>query len=176
VKRVSLDKIPAFDQNDGAINAIVETPKGSRGKFKYEGKFGTFSLHSILPLGFTFPYDFGFIPSTEGEDGDPLDILLIVEVPVPTGALIKASLIGVIETEQQEEGGKPIRNDRLIGAANGIREQCAIRSMDDLPPQTIEQIKTFFVDYARQQGKKLTPLNIGNAKAAMKIVKRGLVD
>jgi inorganic pyrophosphatase len=89
-----LTKLPAFDPETNYLNAIVETPKGSRNKYKYIEKLKVFQLHSLLPAGSVFPYDFGFIPSTRGMDGDPLDVLVLMEEPAPGGYLVPARLVG----------------------------------------------------------------------------------
>src|SRR5689334_21473981 len=105
------DDLPSFDQATGEVNAIVDTPKGSRNKFKYDQEKRMFKLGGVLPLGASFPFDFGYIPSTEGEDGDALDILILMDEPAFPGCLVPGKLIGVIEAEQTE-AGKTNRNDR----------------------------------------------------------------
>src|ERR1700752_5285187 len=92
--------LPAFDATTGDLNAIVDTPKGSRNKFKYDPRSGLFKLSGTLPLGNSFPFDFGYVPSTAGEDGDPLDVLILMDEPAFVGCLVPSKLIGVIEAEQ----------------------------------------------------------------------------
>src|SRR5215211_5913119 len=84
------------------VNVVIETPQGRRSKFTYNEKLKIFELSKVLPAGMVFPYDFGFVPNTEGEDGDPLDVLVLMDEPVFTGCLVQARLIGVIEGEQTE--------------------------------------------------------------------------
>jgi len=110
-----LTHLPARNPDTGLVHVIVDTPKGSRNKFKYDEKLGLFRLGKVLPLGSCFPYDFGFIPSTKAEDGDPVDVLVLMDEPAFSGCLVTVRLLGVIEAEQTEEG-KTVRNDRLIGA------------------------------------------------------------
>ncbi len=104
-------RLAAFVESSHDLNVIIETPKGSRNKFKYDEEFGLFRLSGLLPVGAVFPFDFGFVPSTAGEDGDPLDVLLLMDEPAFAGCLVTSRLIGVIEAEQTEEG-KAERNDR----------------------------------------------------------------
>jgi inorganic pyrophosphatase len=87
-------------------NAIVETPRGSQNKFDYDPKQGVFVLNKTLPMGTVFPFDFGFIPGTPGEDGDLLDILVIMEEPAYPGCLVRIRLLGVLKATQQEKKGK----------------------------------------------------------------------
>ncbi len=97
--------------NDGELwNVVIETPKGSRNKFDYDPELGLFRLGGVLPLGAVFPFDFGFVPSTLGGDGDPLDVLTLMDEPAFTGCLVTVRLLGVIEAEQSE-GGETTRND-----------------------------------------------------------------
>src|SRR5260370_15397775 len=95
---------------------IVETAKGSRNKFDYDPDSGLFMLGGLLPEGMMFPFDFGFIPSTLGEDGDPLDIMVLMDAPAHVGCLMQVRIIGVITAEQAEDG-KTETNDRLPDAA-----------------------------------------------------------
>src|SRR5580765_8091764 len=96
--------------------AIIETPKGSRNKFDYDPDSGLFKLGGLLPEGMMFPFDFGFIPSTLAEDGDPIDIMVLMDAPAHVGCLIEIRIIGIVMAEQTEEG-KTETNDRLLGVA-----------------------------------------------------------
>src|SRR5436190_11092429 len=109
--------ISPFAEEQGLINVIVETPKGNRNKYAYDEKSGLVTLKKVLPCGMVFPFDFGSIPGTKGEDGDPLDVLIVMENSVCTLCLVQARLIGVIEAEQWDKD-KCERNDRLIAVAN----------------------------------------------------------
>ena len=109
---LKLESIPAIDRD--AINVIIETPKAQPSKFKYDPEHGIFRLEKLLPLGTVFPFDFGFLPSTLGEDGDPLDILVLMDAPAHVGCLIEVRIIGIINAEQTEDG-KTESNDRLLG-------------------------------------------------------------
>lgn len=109
-----LTKLPhKLDAKACTCRAVIETPKGKRNKFDYDPKSGLFRLKSLLPEGMSFPLDFGFVPSTLCDEGDPLDIMVLVDEANPVGALIDVRLIGVMEAEEAEHGRKE-RNDRLI--------------------------------------------------------------
>src|ERR1051325_1025705 len=103
-----------LDAEKGTCRAIIETPKGYRNKFRYDPGTGLFMLGGLLPEGMMFPFDFGFIPSTLGEDGDPLDILVLMDAPAHVGCLIEVRIIGIIQAEQIQKG-KTESNDRLLG-------------------------------------------------------------
>ena len=104
---------------EDSVNVIIETPKGSRNKFKYDPDLRMFKLSKVLPEGMVFPYDFGFVPSTKGEDGDPVDVLVLADEPTFPGCLLECRLVGVLEAEQEEKkNGRrtqdllPLRNNR----------------------------------------------------------------
>ena len=97
----NLIKMPSFDEKTGSWHAIVETPKGSHHKFDFNPDLACFELKKTLPEGMTFPLDFGFIPSTLADDGDPVDVLVILEFPASLGAMVKVRLIGAICAEQR---------------------------------------------------------------------------
>src|SRR4051812_15114938 len=93
-----------LDRDAGECNAVIETPKGNRAKYNYDPDTGLFILKSLLPEGMSFPLDFGFVPSTLCDDGDPLDIMVLADEPCPIGALLRVRLIGVLEAEEKEHG------------------------------------------------------------------------
>jgi inorganic pyrophosphatase len=168
-----LAEVPTFDPDSGEILAVVETPKGSRNKYNYDHTFGAFRLGGVLSEGMSFPYDFGFIPSTLGEDGDPLDVLILLDAPVAMGCLVTVRLLGVIEAEQQERDGERVRNDRLIAAATQAHTHEHIKSIEDLPPYLLKEVEGFFAQYNQLRGKKFEPVGRGNAERALLLLESG---
>jgi inorganic pyrophosphatase len=158
-----------FDSGTGDVNAIIDTPKGSRNKFKYEEKLGIFKLGGALPLGMVFPFDFGYIPSTKGGDGDPLDILILMDEPAFVGCLVPAKLIGVIEAEQTE-AHETARNDRLIAVAAGARNHSHVRFLGDLNRNLVHEIERFFVSYNETKGKKFKVISRSGPDRAVKLI------
>src|SRR5258707_2858507 len=90
---------PQCDRKKYTCRAIIETPKGSRNKFDYDAESGLFKLGGLLPEGMIFPFDFGFITSTLGEEGDPLDILVLMDAPAHVGCLIAVRIICIIRAD-----------------------------------------------------------------------------
>src|SRR6186997_2418345 len=133
----------AFDEN-GELNVVIETPKGSRNKYTFDEKLNLFKLGGILTLGASFPFDFGFIPNTLGGDGDPLDLLILMDAPTFVGCLVRARLIGVITAEQTERG-KTERNDRLVAVAIKSRRHKQVREIRELSRALLAEIEHFFV-------------------------------
>jgi inorganic pyrophosphatase len=166
----SLARLPAF-ADDKTVNVVIETDKGSRNKYAFDPTLGVFALKGVLPEGTSFPYDFGFIPSTKGGDGDPLDVLVIMDAPAFAGCLITVRLIGVIEAKQTERDGHREQNDRLIGVATHARTHDHVQSLADLRPGMMEEIEGFFQHYNRLAGKAFDPLRRSDASRAMQLVR-----
>ena len=149
------------------LHIIIETPKGSRNKFNYDEAHGLFKLGGVLPAGAVFPFDFGFIPSTVGGDGDPLDVLLLMDEPAFPGCLVPARLVAVIEALQTERDGERTRNDRLIAVAADSHTHKGVRTLADLNATLLDEIEHFFVSYNEIKGKTFEPLGrFGPVKAA----------
>lgn len=167
------ESLPPWDRETGELNVIIETPKGSRNKYKYNEKTGIFSLSSFIPLGAVFPFDFGFLPGTIGGDGDPLDVLLLMEEAAFPGCLVSARLVGVIEAEQVEDD-KTTRNDRLITVASASRTYNHVRSLEDLNGNLLQEIEYFFVSYNRIKGREFRPLGQHGPGKAWLVVEDGM--
>lgn len=163
-----------FDAETGDLNVVIETPKDSRNKYAYDEKLGIFVLKGILAVGHSFPYDFGFIPQTLGGDGDPLDVLVLMDEPAFAGCLVASRLVGVIEAEQTERDGKVERNDRLIAVAAHSQVHSEVKSINDLNERLVDEIEHFFVAYNEIKGRKFQALKRSGAIKAKKIVENGL--
>jgi len=165
-------KLPPFDRKSGTLNVIIETPRGCRNKYSYDEKRKLFKLGSILPAGAVFPFDFGFIPRTLGADGDPLDILVLMDEPAFAGCFVAARLLGVIEATQTEDG-RTGRNDRLIAVSANAETHRGVKSLSDLDKKLIDQIEHFFVSYNSEKGKKFKPIGRHGPKRAKRLIQRG---
>jgi inorganic pyrophosphatase len=158
-------------KKDGLLQVIVETPKGSRNKFSFDVEQEIFSLKKVLPAGMAFPYDFGFLPKTLADDGDPIDVLLLMDEPAFPGVLVPSRLIGVIEGEQVD-GKKRTRNDRLVAIADANHMYANIRKLNDLPKQFLRELEDFFVNYHRLQGKEYKLLGCKGIAEAETLIKK----
>jgi inorganic pyrophosphatase len=164
---------PQCDRKKCTCRAIIETPKGSRNKFDYDPESDLFMLGGLLPEGMMFPFDFGFIPSTLGGDGDPLDILVLMDAPAHTGCLIEVRIIGIIEAKQTQDG-QTESNDRLLGVAIHSYDHEDVESMSDLSKTLLDQLEEFFISYNKQRGKKFKVTGTGGPKKAMSFLKAGM--
>lgn len=167
-------KIPSFDKETGDLNVIIDTPKGSRNKYELDKDLGLFKLSGVLPAGASFPFNFGFVPGTRGGDGDPIDVLVIVDEPAFAGCLLLARPIGVIEAEQTERDGNKERNDRLIAVASKSRDHQNLQSLDDLSANLLDEIEHFFVSYNEIKGKVFKPLSRSGPDHARRVIEKGV--
>ena len=167
-----LYRLPTFAE-DGAVHVVIETPKGSPNKYAYAESLGAFQFKTVLPEGMSFPYDFGMIPSTKGADGDPLDILLLLDAPAFPGCVVEARLVGVIEAEQRDGEAGWERNDRLVGVAVKARTHAHIEILADLRPGMLDEVEAFFAQYNQLSGKGFRVRRCGDAEAALALVRQG---
>jgi inorganic pyrophosphatase len=170
----NLLNIHAYTSNDKELNIIIETPKGSRNKFNYDEKHKLFKLGGVLPAGAIFPFDFGFIPSTLGGDGDPLDVLLLMDEPAFPGCLVEARLVAVIEAMQTGRDGETTRNDRLIAVASDSRTHKSVRTLADINEVLMDEVEHFFISYNQIKGKEFAPLGRHGPIKAAKLVADGM--
>ena len=154
--------------DDGSVNVVIETPRGSVHKLSFDDERGVFVLKKALPAGLAFPFDFGFVPQTRAGDGDPIDVLVLLDGATPPGVLVEARLVGVIEVEQRDanEGGAWQRNDRLLAVGALSRTFGRVRDVDQLPRELVDDIERFFVTYSTALGKELRVLGRGGAARA----------
>lgn len=161
-----------LDAKTANCRAVIETPKGRRSKFDYDRKTGLFRLKTILPDGMSFPLDFGFIPSTRCDDGDPLDVMVLVDETTEVGALVDVRLIGVIEAQEVEDG-RTERNDRLLAVASISHLYADIKAPGDLPGPFLDNLAQFWINKDRLEGKSFTVLGVREADVAIELVHRG---
>jgi inorganic pyrophosphatase len=170
----SLSRLPPIDAESGYLNVVIETPGGCQNKYKYDEESGFFVFDKALPIGQSFAFDFGFLPSTVGDDGDPLDVLVFVDQPSFPGCLIKARLLGVIEAEQSADG-KMRRNDRFLAVPVEIKSQKPpAQSPSSMEEAGAERIGDFFVAYNKLQGKQFNVLRYANSHRAMELISAGI--
>jgi len=171
VNPVRLKPIDADDKQ--LLRVVVETPKGSRNKFAYEPNEHIFELKKVLPAGMAFPYDFGFVPSTEADDGDPIDVLVLMDEPAFPGCVLTCRPIGVIEGEQGDKKDTE-RNDRIVAVQEDAHSWADIKTIDDLGKQFCRELEEFFVNYHRLSGKEYRILGLKGPDQARKLVKSGM--
>jgi inorganic pyrophosphatase len=171
--RSPISSLPAFDEA-GDLNVVIETPRGSRNKLAFDAKLGVFTLKKVLAEGLVFPWDFGFVPSTKAGDGDPLDVLVLMDESSAPAVLVRARPIGILKADQSEDG-ETEENDRVIAVACASQRWSDVRELEDLPGTIVEQIEHFFVTYNAEEGKRFNVRSRAGARAAEDAVKRAMV-
>jgi inorganic pyrophosphatase len=173
-KLKSPDQIDPFNTHKKSLRVVIETPKGSRNKFKYDPQLGTYTLSSVLGEGMMFPYDFGFVPQTRAQDGDPLDVLVLMDEPAFTGCVVESRIVGVIEGKQTERG-KTTRNDRVLAVAVHSHNHADIQEPSDLNSNMVKELEKFFVAYNKARGKNFKILGCKDADTAMKLIEKSRI-
>ncbi len=144
--------------------------RGSRIKFKFEPASGLFEISKFLPKGFVFPFEFGFVPSTVAEDGDPLDVIVLMDEPAHVGCLLKVRLIGTIELEQTERE-KKTPDPRLVGIPVQSTDYAGIKKFEDLNEDLQTQIKEYLELYNKNSDTDDKVTGIGDPGRAVQLVK-----
>jgi inorganic pyrophosphatase len=164
-------RLEPIDEDDKQLlRVVIETPKGSRNKFAFDAQQHIFELKKVLPAGMTFPYDFGFVPSTLAEDGDPVDVLVLMDEPAFPGCVLSCRPVGVIEGEQKDKKGKE-RNDRIIAVEKDAHSFADVRTINDMGKQFEKELEEFFVNYHKLTGKEYRVLAMKGPDQARKLVK-----
>lgn len=152
----------ACRDESGAFRVVVEAPRGSHVKLKYEPKDDVFVFDRALKKGLTYPYDWGFVPGTEGDDGDPIDAMVLGDEPTWPGIVIPVKPIGMIRLSQRH-GRKRERNDRIIAVRiDDVRRHGARR----IPRALIEELEAFFVSASKLPRDHVQIEGWADAKAA----------
>jgi inorganic pyrophosphatase len=158
---VNLDELPTRDDS-GVPRAVIETPRGSMAKLKYEPSLGAFLFSRPLVLGVVYPYDWGFFPSTLAPDGDPLDVMVIHDAESYPGVVISCKLVGLVKVTQQGERGR-VRNDRVIAVPSRAPR---LGSAPRLARRFRDELEEFFVNAVFMENKKLRIEGWGGAEQA----------
>lgn len=164
---------PTDKDDKQLLRVVIETPKGSRNKFAFDPDEHIFELKKVLPAGMASPYDFGFVPSTEADDGDPIDVLVLMDEPAFPGCVLKCRVIGVIEGEQFDKKDKE-RNDRIIAIEQDAHSFADIKQIKDLGKHFQEELEEFFVNYHKLSGEQFRVLGVKGPDAARKLIKQGM--
>lgn len=167
-------RLHSVDQDDKElVQVVIETPKGSRNKYAFDDEQKVFQLKKVLPAGMAFPYDFGFIPRTKAEDGDPTDVLVLMDEPAFPGCVLKCRLIGIIEGEQ-DDGKSKERNDRVIAIEQENHSFADIKHIDDLGKKFLRELERFFVNYHELSREQYRVIDVRGPKEARRRIEDGI--
>lgn len=172
INATRFEEIPTQPDKDGKhiVHTVIETAKNSPHKYALAGEYGIIQLKEVLPDGMHWPYDYGFVPGTLADDGDPLDMLVITQNGLFSGCLLAVRVIGAVR-----ESKNGVRNDRLIGVplpSDGAPQAYdAYKDIDDVPKPLLKEIKDFVKTYSQRQGNRIKLAGIVDAKKAMRSVR-----
>ncbi len=147
------------------VNAIIEIPKGSRAKYELDKESGMIMLDRVLYSSVYYPANYGFIPQTYGDDRDPLDILVLSQVDLVPGCLVRAKVLGVMRMIDNGEG-----DDKIIAVADGDPSVAHINNIEELPSHLISEMKSFFEDYKKLEKKEVQVEDFQDRATATEII------
>jgi inorganic pyrophosphatase len=162
---VRLYDIDPGPETPEVVRMIVEIPKNSANKFEYDGKLGVFRLDRALYSPMHYPGDYGFIPGTLAEDGDPLDVLTLVTEPSFTGCLIEVRPVGVLYMVDKDE-----HDQKILAVPNNNPRYDSIHTIDQIFPHLKREIEHFFSIYKELQGSKTEINGWGGPKEARRLI------
>ena len=166
----NLARLPTWAGNE-LVHVVVETPRGARAKLTFDPGLKTFVLSKSLMLGLSYPYDWGFIPSTRAEDGDPLDAMVIHDAATTPGLVLRCKIIGVLQMIQKTKHDQ-IRNDRVIAVPTDSHRERELHGVQDLQPEVKQELEKFFVATDELEAKTLKFLSWQGSAQAKKLVRR----
>ena len=152
-------KPPAF------VNGIIEIPRGSRAKYEIDKESGLIKLDRVIYASMYYPLNYGFIPQTLGEDGDPLDIVVLTQVSVVPLCMIPSKVIGVMQMVDRGEA-----DEKIIAVAEQDPSVSAIDNVEDLPPHLISELRHFFENYKTLENKKVVINEFLPKEQAFKVI------
>ena len=170
-----LDRIAPLPDPDEKylVHVVIETPRDIRHKYAFEPALGVFKLKQTIAEGLEWPYDYGFVPATRADDGDPVDALFLCDEPTFTGCLVEARLLGLIRIDKNGE-----ENDRLVTCAKRVtglaQSTDGYQDIDDLPKESIDSLCRFLVEYSVDEGNTLKFKGVEARKKALDAVKTGI--
>jgi inorganic pyrophosphatase len=160
---------------DAKFHVVVETPRGSALKLKYDRRWQAMSVSRPLPAGLTYPFDWGFVPSTRADDGDPLDAMLLWDVSSHPAVVLICRAVGVLQVEQNRSAHDPserIRNDRIMAVPVEARREAQMADVADLPERMRQELEEFAAAASALEGKDVRVVGWGDATAAIGMIRR----
>jgi inorganic pyrophosphatase len=163
---VDLARIPA-QPKPGLLNVLIEIPAGSKNKYEFDKDMNAFALDRVLYASVVYPFDYGFIPNTLADDGDPLDGLVIMDQPTFPGCVIAARPVGMME---MIDGGD--RDEKILCVPDKDPRYAHVKSLKDIPQHRLDEIAEFFQTYKNLEKKTVEILGWKDVDAVMPLVEK----
>jgi len=169
---MDLSKIPAGKNPPEDIYVVIEIPQGSSIKYEIDKESGAVFVDRFLFTAMYYPFNYGFIPNTLADDGDPTDVLVVSREPVVPGSVIRARPIGMLEMEDEEGIDTKIIAVPVSKLDNTFDN---IKEVTDLPEATLNKIKHFFEHYKElESGKWVKVKSFKSSKEAMEDIQKSI--
>lgn len=164
-------KVSYGENAPDVVNGIIEIPQGTRAKYELDKDTGLLKLDRVLYSAMYYPANYGFIPQTYCDDKDPLDILVFSKVDVVPMCIIEAKVIGVMH---MVDGGE--MDDKIIAVANNDMSVQHYNDISELSEHFFKEMRNFFEDYKKLEGKSVTVEEFKNAEIAKQIIRQATID
>lgn len=158
-------------ESPGIVNGIIEIPKGSRAKYELDKDSGMLILDRVIYSSMYYPANYGFIPRTYCDDGDPLDILVLTQVVIEPLCIVPAKVIGAMQMLDQGE-----KDDKIIAVADGDMSVNHLNDISDLGPHFVKELRNFFEDYKKLENKTVVIEDFQDRNTAVSIVEKAIQD
>jgi inorganic pyrophosphatase len=162
---VKLYDLPPGKNAPAVVNVVIEVPRGSANKYEYDKELGAIKLDRVLYAAMSYPGDYGFIPSTLGGDGDPIDVVLLSTYPFLPGVVIEARVIGMLE--MADDKGE---DTKVLAVPSHDPRFADMHELDDVANHTLAEIEHFFLEYKTLEGKKVLSEGWRNREAALVVI------
>jgi inorganic pyrophosphatase len=170
-----LHQLPTFAE-DGVFHVVVESPRGSAVKLKYDAELDAMSISRPLAIGLAYPYDWGFVPSTQAADGDPVDAVLLWDVTTFPGVVVRCRALALLQVEQNARDGKGrVRNDRILAVPLDARRERDWTSAASISKRVRDELEHFFVAATVLEGKDPKILGWTNGEPALELLRQSMV-
>ncbi|MEM9050968.1 MAG: inorganic diphosphatase [Bacteroidota bacterium] len=159
------------DQCPDVVKGVIEIPKNCRAKYELDKDSGMLILDRVLYSSINYPANYGFIPQTYCDDGDPLDILVISQIDIVPMCLVEAKVLGVMRMLDEGE-----MDDKIIAVAANDMSVNHMNDISDLPPHLTKELRSFFEDYKKLENKSVLVEDFQGRETALQVVEQSIVD
>ena len=161
--------IPTGTQAPDLVTAVIEIPTNERNKYELDKELGVFRLDRVLHSAVHYPGDYGFLPRTLGDDGDPLDVLVLMTIPVFTGCLVECRPIGLFHLIDRGAG-----DEKVLAVPVGDPYSDGLNELEDVPPHALKEIEHFFQVYKDLEGTRVETRGFEGATAAKAAIREAM--